>query len=154
MTKHHTLGPRTEQVLAYIRLFSTQYGRPPGYEEIAEGVGMKTSSVVAYHIRLLTHAGLIEIAHDGSRAIRLLPGAEELPVLRYAVLHETTLTLPPTNALEIIARLVQLWGADEIAQAAQDCERQLGAVPKLAPESAAGRFVCAPLAALAEVTHG
>lgn len=154
MTKHHTLGPRTEQVLAYIRLFISQQGRAPGYDEIARGVGMKTSSVVAYHLRLLERQGLIELGHDGPRSIRLLPAAEALPVLRYAALKDALLDLHGVSALEAVARLVQLFPAETIAQAAHDCERTLGGQPKLGPGTVGAEFILRPEAALAEATNG
>lgn len=60
------------KVLDFIKSYIAQYGYPPSYREIGEGVNMYSNATVYYHIQKLIKFGEIETDHPGApRAIRL-----------------------------------------------------------------------------------
>lgn len=67
--------PRTtnkrEEILAFLKNFSAQYGYAPSVREIMQGVGLKSTASVHYHLRALSDSGAIEMDADKNRAIRL-----------------------------------------------------------------------------------
>ena len=59
------------EVLAFLKEFSAQYGYAPSVREIMQGVGLKSTASVHYHLRALNDSGAIEMDADKNRAIRL-----------------------------------------------------------------------------------
>ena len=62
---------KREEILAFLREFSAQYGYAPSVREIMQGVGLKSTASVHYHLRALNDSGAIEMDADKNRAIRL-----------------------------------------------------------------------------------
>lgn len=67
--------PRTsnkrEEILAYLKDFSARYGYAPSVREIMQGVGLKSTASVHYHLHSLSDSGVIEVDGAKNRAIRL-----------------------------------------------------------------------------------
>lgn len=59
------------EILAFLKDFSTQYGYAPSVREIMQGVGLKSTASVHYHLRSLSESGAIEVDGAKNRAIRL-----------------------------------------------------------------------------------
>ena len=62
---------KREEILAFLKDFSAQYGYAPSVREIMQGVGLKSTASVHYHLRALNDSGAIEMDADKNRAIRL-----------------------------------------------------------------------------------
>jgi len=73
--------PRTtntrEIILEYIRTFRQNNGYSPSVREVAQHCGIKSPSVVQYHLIHLEHAGLIRKSRDRSRSLEVVGEAEE-----------------------------------------------------------------------------
>jgi len=67
------LSERQTEVYGFIEGFINQRGYPPTHEEIRQGLGMSTKSLVNYHLKNLERKGLIERERDISRGINI-PG--------------------------------------------------------------------------------
>lgn len=66
------LTKRDLEILDFIKSYIDQYGYPPSYEEIGEGVELYSKSSVWSHVQKLIKFGEIETDHPGApRAIRL-----------------------------------------------------------------------------------
>ena len=64
-------SPKQHSILRFIRRQVQSQGRPPTYEEIRRAFKLSTKSLVAYHLRALEAAGLIQRTRDVSRGIRV-----------------------------------------------------------------------------------
>lgn len=62
---------KREEILAFLKDFSAQYGYAPSVREIMQGVGLRSTASVHYHLRGLTESGAIEMDSTKNRAIRL-----------------------------------------------------------------------------------
>jgi SOS-response transcriptional repressor LexA len=72
--------PRTRRVLAFVTSYIQEHGYPPALREIGEACDISSTSVVAYHLRLLARDGAIDLTGDGaSRALRLRGARFVLP---------------------------------------------------------------------------
>ncbi len=69
------------EILEFLRNFTAEYGYPPTVREIMQGVGLKSTATVHYHLSALEAAG--EIAVDGAknRAIRLPQQQSGIPIV-------------------------------------------------------------------------
>jgi len=65
------LNSKRREILEFIAKATEEHGYPPTVREIGEAVGLKSSSTVHFHLRILANAGYLH--RDGSltRAIRL-----------------------------------------------------------------------------------
>ncbi len=59
------------EILAFLKEFSARYGYAPSVREIMQGVGLKSTASVHYHLRGLSDSGAIEVDSAKNRAIRL-----------------------------------------------------------------------------------
>lgn len=60
------------KILDFIKSYLAQYGYPPSYGEIGDGVELYSKNSVHNHIKKLIQLGELETDHPGSpRAIRL-----------------------------------------------------------------------------------
>ena len=80
------LNNRRQEILDYIVQATQQHGYPPTVREIGHQVGLRSSSSVQFHLRVLERAGYLE--RDGSltRALRptsrpALPGPRLVPLV-------------------------------------------------------------------------
>lgn len=62
---------KREEILAFLKDFSAQYGYAPSVREIMQGVGLRSTASVHYHLRALHESGAIEVDSTKNRAIRL-----------------------------------------------------------------------------------
>jgi repressor LexA len=69
------LSDKQSRMLDFIRVFNAQNGRPPTNREIGHGVGIRSTSHVNYHLRLLEEKGFIERIRNTSRGLRLTSNA-------------------------------------------------------------------------------
>jgi repressor LexA len=63
---------RRDAILKYIAQYRATHGFPPTVREIAKAAGLKSVSTVAYYLRSLEQAGLIERLPERSRGLRLV----------------------------------------------------------------------------------
>ncbi len=97
MTRHDV--ERRQRILDCIARTVEERGYPPSVREIADAVGLASTSAVHHHLIALERDGLIERSGHASRALRLTPRAEpaapasKVTPFRMPVERET-LTLP------------------------------------------------------------
>ena len=76
--------PRTtnkqEEILAFLREFSEQHGYAPSIREICQGVGLRSTGSVHYHLAELSRQGRIEMDTGKKRAIQA-PQRRQIPIL-------------------------------------------------------------------------
>lgn len=65
-----------ENILAYIKAFRRDKGYSPSVREVADHCGVRSPSVVQYHLNHLERAGLITRGRDTSRSIGVVGGTE------------------------------------------------------------------------------
>ncbi len=63
--------PTGERVLDFVCQFIKSHGFPPSVREIAQGVGLGSTSVVDYHLSALEREGRIERTPGIARGLRL-----------------------------------------------------------------------------------
>ena len=68
-----TLSDRQQNMLRFIRQYMGDHGRPPTVREIGTNVGISSTSVVDYNLRLLEREGHLRRERELSRGIEL-PG--------------------------------------------------------------------------------
>ncbi len=77
--------PRTtntrETVLDFIKTFRLRKGYSPSVREVADQCGIKSPSVVQYHLNQLEKAGLIRKSKDTSRSIEIVGEAKEVALV-------------------------------------------------------------------------
>ena len=73
MTKHD--AERKRRILEFVAATLREHGYPPSVREIAEAVGLASTSAVHHHLRALEHEGYLERGASQSRALRLTPTA-------------------------------------------------------------------------------
>jgi repressor LexA len=74
VTRHD--AERRQRILEYIARTVTDRGYPPSVREIADGVGLASTSAVHHHLVALERAGLLERGGRSSRALRLTAAGE------------------------------------------------------------------------------
>jgi repressor LexA len=74
LTKHD--AARKQRIIEYIAETVRQRGYPPSVREIAEAVGLASTSAVHHHLEALDREGLLERGATHSRALRLTPAAQ------------------------------------------------------------------------------
>ncbi len=107
MSKAEELTPRRRQILEFISRTIEEQGYPPTVREIGAEVGLKSSSSVHYHLKMLEKEGFI--SRDGSltRAIRVSEGEDvERSDTAYLPLVGRVAAGEPILATENIERLV------------------------------------------------
>src|ERR671938_839002 len=66
------LSGRQQQMLAFIRDFVEQHGFPPSIRDIGAAVGITSTSVVDYNLRVLEREGYLRRTREVSRGLELL----------------------------------------------------------------------------------
>lgn len=79
---------KREEILAFLKEYVQEYGYPPSVREIMQGVGLKSTASVHYHLSELQKSGEISMDGQKNRAI-------SLPVQR-------ALSQPTSNRIPII----------------------------------------------------
>jgi len=70
------LSDKQQRILDFIQTFHAKNQRPPTNREIGRGVGIRSTSHVNYHLRILEEKGRIERIRNTSRGLRLKAGLE------------------------------------------------------------------------------
>ena len=78
---------RAERILAYIRETIDERGYPPSVREIAEGVGLASTSAVHHHLTKLEKDGRLQKEATRSRALTL-PGGHAAKVVNAPIIGE------------------------------------------------------------------
>lgn len=65
-------GETTSRVLAFVGDYTAARGYPPSLREIGDAVGLRSTSAVHRHLRLLAKAGRIERTPNVSRGLRIV----------------------------------------------------------------------------------
>jgi repressor LexA len=71
------LSPRQNQILEFVRHYVGDHSYPPTVREIGDGVGISSTSVVDYNLRVLAKRGFLRRDPDISRGIEVLYGESE-----------------------------------------------------------------------------
>ncbi len=79
-TLKQRLSTRQQAILDFIRGFVRDHGYPPTVREIGTNVGISSTSVVDYNLRILTERGLLKRDQEISRGISLVEDDEPEPV--------------------------------------------------------------------------
>ncbi len=75
-------NPREEQVLNFIREFSTENGYAPSIREICAGVGLRSTASVNYHLKNLQQKGMLTLGEKGrKRAIAAPQRPGQIPLI-------------------------------------------------------------------------
>jgi repressor LexA len=72
MTSEASLTKRQRRVLQVIEEYAQEYGYPPTIREIGELVGISSTSVVSYNLKVLQRKGRLTRNPDVSRGLRLV----------------------------------------------------------------------------------
>jgi repressor LexA len=72
--KEEDLSDKQARILDFIQGFHAKNQRPPTNREIGRGVGIRSTSHVNYHLRILEEKGHIERIRNTSRGLRLKTG--------------------------------------------------------------------------------
>src|SRR5579859_4968598 len=68
------LSDKQARILDFIQGFHAKNQRPPTNREIGRGVGIRSTSHVNYHLRILEEKGRLERIRNTSRGLRLKSG--------------------------------------------------------------------------------
>jgi repressor LexA len=93
MTRHD--AERKQRILECIARTVAERGYPPSVREIAETVGLASTSAVHHHLIALEREGLLERGQHSSRAVRLTPRGEA--ELGTAVSRRESTPRPPSR---------------------------------------------------------
>lgn len=85
-------SPKGQKILQFIQNYTAGQGYPPSVRDIQRGLGISSTSVVAYHLDLLEREGLIQRSREISRGIRLrsAQGDRGLPMVEVPLLGRIT----------------------------------------------------------------
>ena len=72
MPKDRTLSVRQAKILKMLSDFGGEYGYPPTIRQIGAKVGISSTSVVSYNLKVLERKGYLERDADVSRGLRLV----------------------------------------------------------------------------------
>jgi len=103
-----TLSERQQNMLRFIRDYISDHARPPTVREIGLAVGISSTSVVDYNLRLLERDGHLKRERELSRGIELPGrGAPSIPVLgRIAAGEPIEAIEDPMDTVEVPRRYV------------------------------------------------
>ena len=73
------ISARQQAILEFIRTFVRGHGYPPTVREIGQNVGISSTSVVDYNLRILTDRGYLRRDQEISRGISLIEDEEAPP---------------------------------------------------------------------------
>ena len=79
------LSDKQARILDFIHVFHAKNERPPTNREIGLGVGIRSTSHVNYHLRILEEKGFIERIRNTSRGLRIKAPAGQAPSQVFAV---------------------------------------------------------------------
>lgn len=65
-----------ERIYVFVRDFIADHGYSPSYREIADGVGLRSTSTVLYHLDVLAKDGRVDYVRHSPRTVHI-PSREE-----------------------------------------------------------------------------
>jgi len=71
------LSKRQKRILEMIETYMAEWGYPPTIREIGDAVGISSTSVVSYNLKVLQRKGYLERSPEVSRGLRLMREEEE-----------------------------------------------------------------------------
>ncbi len=92
MTRHD--AERKQKILETIARAVAEHGYPPSVREIADAVGLASTSAVHHHLIALEREGLLERGPNSSRALRLTAHVEPAPRRRMSDRRVTPFRMP------------------------------------------------------------
>lgn len=92
MTRHD--AERKQKILETIAQAIAERGYPPSVREIADAVGLASTSAVHHHLTALERDGLLERAQNSSRALRLTSRVTAVPRRRASDRRVTPFRMP------------------------------------------------------------
>ncbi|MGH2466300.1 MAG: transcriptional repressor LexA [Candidatus Limnocylindrales bacterium] len=126
MTKHD--AARKQKIVEYIAATLRARGYPPSVREIAQAVGLASTSAVHHHLESLEREGYLERGATRSRAIRLTPTAALHSGLTSELLPQVG--LQESHLLPIVGEIA----AGGPIEAYQDAAETLSVPEILAPD--------------------
>ena len=88
---------RREKILAFIQAYVADKGYPPTIREIGEEMGIRSTSVVEYHLKKMAQLGMLERQQRVSRGLRSTAG--RIPLLG-TIVAGAPIPVPDARALE------------------------------------------------------
>src|SRR5437870_3230209 len=105
------LSDRQQRMLAFIRDYLEDHGRPPTVREIGLAVGISSTSVVDYNLRVLERDGHLRRERELSRGIELpnRRAAPAIPIVGYIAAGQPIEAVSdPSDTVEVPQRFVDL----------------------------------------------
>jgi repressor LexA len=81
------ISQRQQAILEFIRGFIRSHGYPPTVREIGQNVGISSTSVVDYNLRILTERGYLKRDQEISRGISLIEDEEAPEPVNFNLLN-------------------------------------------------------------------
>src|SRR5437870_13714067 len=100
------LSDKQARILDFIQTFHAKNERPPTNREIGRGVGIRSTSHVNYHLRILEEKGHIERIRNTSRGLRLKGPLHNEHEMRMVPLWGTIAAGQPIEAIGLNDELV------------------------------------------------
>lgn len=103
------LSDRQQRMLGFIRQYISEHGRPPTVREIGNAVGISSTSVVDYNLRVLERDGHLRRERELSRGIELAGrhASPSIPVLGLIAAGQPIEAVEdPSDTVEVPQRLV------------------------------------------------
>lgn len=104
------LSDKQARILDFIQTFHAKNQRPPTNREIGRGVGIRSTSHVNYHLRILEEKGFIERIRNTSRGLRLTSAMTRDDELRQVPLLGRIAAGAPIEAIHSDDELVPVAG--------------------------------------------
>ncbi|HLG73336.1 MAG TPA: transcriptional repressor LexA [Chloroflexota bacterium] len=104
------LSDKQARILDFIQTFHAKNQRPPTNREIGRGVGIRSTSHVNYHLRILEEKGHIERIRNTSRGLRLTSPMQAESELRKVPLFGRIAAGAPIEAIHSEDELVPVPG--------------------------------------------
>src|SRR5262245_14266400 len=103
------LSERQQNMLRFIRGYIADHARPPTVREIGNAVGISSTSVVDYNLRILERDGHLKRERELSRGIELPGrGVPTIPIIgRIAAGEPIEAIQDPNDTVEVSNNLVQ-----------------------------------------------
>src|ERR1041384_6722099 len=106
------LSDRQKNILKYIEWYVDERGYPPSIREIGDRVGISSTSVVDYNLRVLERDGYIRRDREVSRGLELVSGSraqrQALPRLARIRVVGTIAAGLPIEAIEDPSDVIEL----------------------------------------------
>jgi len=105
------LSDRQQRMLGFIRDYLDEHGRPPTVREIGLAVGISSTSVVDYNLRVLERDGHLRRERELSRGIELpnRRSAPVIPIVGYIAAGQPIEAVnDPSDTVEVPQRFVEL----------------------------------------------